>query len=313
MPENKFLYGGQAVIEGVMIRGQRFFSVAVRHPEGTIHSTSRLIHNFYIGRLRRIPLFRGIVVLVETLVAGMWALSYSANVNLENEDQEIGRWGMALTFGISLMIGIGLFFLTPLFIARSLDSYLSSDLMSNFVEGIIRLAIFLAYLIGISSLKDIRRVFAYHGAEHMTVKAHEASQPLNIQSIRRFSTAHPRCGTAFLMVVLVMAIIIFSFLGRPNMTLSVLSRVILLPVIAGVSYELIRFSGAHYQNRLVRGIMWPSLALQSLTTRKPDDQQIEVAIHAMEIAMAADKELEPLIDRNASPIGMDGRLGTPPP
>ena len=293
MPSNKFLYGGQAVIEGVMIRGQRFFSVAVRRPNGELCAISSPLHSFYTGRLRRIPLVRGVIVLVETLVLGMRALSYSANVSLEQEEKEISRWSMGVTLAIAMLLGIGLFFLAPLFLVEGLlDRYFTSSLLSNFVEGVIRLGIFLIYIIAIGLIGEIRRVFAYHGAEHMTVHAREEDQPLEVASVRRYSTAHARCGTAFLLVVMVVAIIVFAFLGRPPIALRILSRVVLLPVIAGISYELIRFSGAHAGNQLVRAIMWPSLALQALTTRQPDDRQIEVAIHAMNVAVAADEGRE---------------------
>jgi hypothetical protein len=191
-----------------------------------------------------------------------------------------------------MAFAIGLFFLLPLFVSAVFERFVESGLLSNIVEGTVRLGVFLLYVWGIGYIPDIRRVFAYHGAEHMTVKAHEAGDPLEIGPIRKYSTAHPRCGTAFLLVVMVMAIFVFALLGRPPLVWLILSRVVLLPVIAALAYEIIRFSGAHQGNPLVRLITGPSLALQALTTRQPEDDQIEVAIHAMNLAMAADEGRE---------------------
>ena len=287
--EKKHLYGGQAVIEGVMIRGRRFSSVAVRRPNGEIALHCEPLSSFYTGRLRRLPLIRGVVVLAETLILGMRALSYSANVALDQDGKELSKRSLALMMVVSLTLGIGLFFLLPLFATRSLDPYIASSIASNFIEGAMRLTIFVAYLFLIGMLPDIRRVFAYHGAEHMTIHAREEGDPLEVQFIRRYSTAHPRCGTAFLLVVMVVAILVFAFLGRPSLEWRILSRILLIPFIAAISYEIIRFSGAHAQNFLVKWTTAPSLALQALTTRQPDDSQIEIAIAAVKGAVAADE------------------------
>ena len=172
-----------------------------------------------------------------------------------------------------------------------MDNLIASDEASNLVEGVLRLAMFLAYILLIGLMQDIKRVFAYHGAEHMTVHAYEHNEPLEVEAVRRYPTAHNRCGTAFLLVVMVVAIVVFTFLGRPSLPVSIASRIVLVPVIAGISYEVIRFSGAHAGNFLVKAIVYPSLALQRLTTRQPDDQQIEVAIRAMKHAIAVDSGL----------------------
>ena len=195
---------------------------------------------------------------------------------------------MGIMLTVSLSVGIGLFFIAPLLAIRSLDNLIASDAASNLVEGLLRLAMFLAYILLIGLMPDIRRVFAYHGAEHMTVHAHERNDPLEVEAVRRYPTAHNRCGTAFLLVVMVVAIAVFTFLGRPSLPVSIASRVVLVPIIAAISYEVIRFSGAHAGNVLVKGIVYPSLALQRLTTRQPDDEQIEVAIRAMKHAIAVD-------------------------
>ncbi|MFQ5860520.1 MAG: DUF1385 domain-containing protein [Dehalococcoidia bacterium] len=300
---NQFSYGGQAVIEGVMIRGQRFFSLAVRRPSGEITSSCEALSPLYTGRLRRFPLVRGVVVLIETLVLGVKVLNRSASLAMQDEGQgtqEIPRWAMGLTLMVALAIGIALFFLTPLFAARSLDAYIRSDFLSNLLEGVVRLAILVGYIKVIGAMSDIRRVFMYHGAEHMAVHAYEAREPLEVERVRPFPTAHPRCGTAFLLVVMVVAILVFALLGRPPLLWSILSRVLLIPVIAAISYEIIRFSGAHQGNPLVRLVMLPSLWLQGLTTRQPDDSQIEVAVHAMRGAIAAD-EGQPLAEEAPQP------------
>ena len=286
--EKRISYGGQAVIEGVMIRGRNHYSLAVRRPNGEIATQSSRLSTFYTGRLRNIPLIRGVIVLIETLVIGMKALSASANIALEEEGKELSGWSMGIMLTVSLSVGIGLFFIAPLLAIRSLDNLIASDAASNLVEGLLRLGMFLAYIVLIGLMPDIRRVFAYHGAEHMTVHAQERNDPLEVEAVRRYPTAHNRCGTAFLLVVMVVAIAVFTFLGRPSLPVSIASRVVLVPMIAAISYEVIRFSGAHAGNILVKGIVYPSLALQRLTTRQPDDEQIEVAIRAMKHAIAVD-------------------------
>lgn len=291
----RFFYGGQAVIEGVMIRGRRFFSLVVRRPNGQLHTISEPLHPIYTGRLRSIPLVRGILVLVETLVLGVRALNRSASIALEEEGEEgkeLPRWAVGTTLALALLLGIGLFFILPLFLVRTVDHLIASDLLSNLIEGLVRLGVLVGYIKAVGLMGEIRRVFAYHGAEHMTVHTYEAGEPLEVERVKAYSTAHPRCGTAFLLVVMVVAILVFAFLGRPPMLWRVLSRVALIPVIAAVSYEVIRFSGAHARHPLVRAIIYPSLWLQSLTTRRPDEGQIEVAIHAMKTAIAADEGRE---------------------
>ena len=282
-------YGGQAVIEGVMIRGQRNIAVACRRPDGSIAVQRQPLTPIFTGRLRQIPLIRGVIAMAETLTLGMRALSYSANVAAEAEGEEIGKGSMAGMLAVSLTIAIGVFFVIPVLASDRLEGLLGSSIAANIAEGVIRLALFLGYILLIGRMNDIRRVFMYHGAEHMTVHAQERGDPLRIDCIRRYPTAHPRCGTAFLLVVMVVAIIAFIFVGREPFWWLIASRIVLVPLIAAVSYEVIRFSGRHADNPLVRLITAPSLALQSLTTRQPDDDQIEIAIAAMEQAQDADR------------------------
>jgi uncharacterized protein YqhQ len=290
--QSSFAYGGQAVIEGVMIRGRDHFSLAVRRQDGSITHDHQPLNPLFTGRIRRFPLVRGGAVLIETLVLGVKALHQSANMAMLDQkgesDGEMSGWAMGVTLGVSLALGIGIFFILPLLLVKLIDASITSDLLSNVIEGLLRLAILVAYIGGIGFIRDIRRVYAYHGAEHMAVHAHEAGLPLNLANVRKFGTPHPRCGTAFLLTVVLVSIVIFAFLGRPDFEWRILSRIALLPVVAGVSYEIIRFSGAHQSWLIARAMALPGLLLQSLTTRQPDDAQIEVAITAMEAAIAAD-------------------------
>ena len=299
-------YGGQAVIEGVMIRGQRNIAIAVRRPDGSIALKRQPLTPIFTGRLRRIPLARGVIAMAETLTLGMRALSYSANVAAEAEGEEISARSMAGMMAVSLTIAIGLFFLVPVLASDRLEGLLGSSLMANIAEGAIRLGLFLGYILLIGRMNDIRRVFMYHGAEHMTVHAQERGDPLNIAHIRRYPTAHPRCGTAFLLVVMVVAILAFIFVGREPFWWLIASRIVLVPLIAAVSYEVIRFSGRHAANPLVALITAPSLALQSLTTRQPDDDQIEIAIAAMQQAQAADAECAEAAESSTGTLAAEG-------
>ena len=291
-----FVYGGQAVIEGVMIRGSRQYSLAVRRQDGSITHFHAPLNPLFTGTLRRIWFLRGMAVLLETLILGTKALQHSANLAMADETgeskDEMSRWGLGLTLAISLTLGIGIFFILPLLIVGLLDRFIASDLASNAIEGLIRLAIVIGYIWGIGFLADIRRVFAYHGAEHMAVHAKEAGLPLTVANVRLFGTPHPRCGTAFLLTVVVVSVVVFAFLGRPDFEWRIISRIVLLPVVAGISYEIIRFSGLHQTWLIARALAWPGLLLQRLTTRQPDDSQIEVAITALEAAIAADAGLE---------------------
>lgn len=229
---------------------------------------------------------------MESLTNGVRALTYSARVAMGEQggDRPMSAWAVALTLSVSLVLAVGLFFLLPLLVVQSaVDRFTDSSLLSNLAEGLVRLLIFLGYLVLVGLLRDIRRVFAYHAAEHMTIHAHEAQLPLEPSSVRRFPAAHPRCGTAFLLMVMLVSILVFAVLGKPELPLRIASRIVLIPVIAGISYELIRFSAAHTTNALVQVITAPNLLLQSLTTRPPDDAQIEVAISAMKTVLSADE------------------------
>ena len=305
------LYGGQAVIEGVMIRGRDYFGLAVRREDGSIELHHEKLSSFYNGRPRRWPLVRGFLTLLETMLLGIKALQLSANMAAMDRDPDaeegIPAWVMATTLGISLLFGIGLFFITPLMIAWALTPVLNSDLLSEIVEGVIRLAFLLGYIILIGRLKDVKRVFAYHGAEHMTVHALEAGLPLTVENVRKFSTPHARCGTAFLLTVVVVSVVVFALLLGPPLEWRIASRILLLPIIAAVSYEFLRFSSAHQDAWFGKAIAQPGLWLQKLTTRQPDDAQIEVAIHAMKTAIAADAG--ETIAKRVPPAGTEAQTG----
>ena len=285
----RFYYGGQAVIEGVMMRGQKAMVTAVRRPSGGLAIDVQPLATIYTSWMRRAPLIRGIIVLIEAMVLGIKTLLYSANVSLEEEEAEISGGLVWAMVAVSLVFAVALFFMAPLFLTKLLDPYLNSPLVFNLVDGFIRLIIFIAYLKLISLVPDIKRVFAYHGAEHKAVNAYEDGAPLEVEAARKYSTAHVRCGTSFLFVVLIIAVIVFAFVGLPSLWLMVLSRILLIPVIAALSYEVIYFGANHAKNSLVRTVVAPGLWLQALTTREPDDSQLETALTALEKIIEVDQ------------------------
>jgi uncharacterized protein YqhQ len=286
-----FHYGGQAVIEGVMIRGRDCVAVSVREPSGQLSTVKQPLARIYKGRLREIPLIRGIITLVETLVLGTQSLLHSAQIAAAEEGE--GKIPTALLWGtvaISLGLGVVLFFMVPLFATRYLiDPHIDSALLSNIFEGLIRIGIFVTYLKLVGLVPDIKRVFAYHGAEHKVVNAYEAGVPLNVEAVKNYSTAHVRCGTAFLFIVLIVAIFVFALVGQPTLWIRILSRIALIPVIAAISYEIMKFGANHADNPVVRILLAPGLLLQSITTREPDDSQIEAAISALNEVIEVDQ------------------------
>jgi len=288
----KFYYGGQAVIEGVMMRGQKTMVTAVRRPNGELAIDTQPLPTIYTGWIRKTPLIRGVIVLIEALVLGIKTLLYSANVSLEEEEEKISGGLVWAMLTISLVLSIALFFMAPLFLTKLLDPYIHSSLVFHLIEGFIRLAIFIIYLKLMTLVPDIKRVFAYHGAEHKAVNAYEDGVPLEVEEIKKYSTAHVRCGTSFLFAVLIIAILVFALIGRPSLWLIVLSRIILIPVIAALGYEVTHFGGKHSKNGLVKAILYPGLLLQKLTTRQPDDSQLEVAISALRKVVEIEKPEE---------------------
>ena len=287
--------GGQAVLEGVMMRGVSTWSVAVRKPEGEIDLTSEpLVSWAKRHRVLRLPVIRGVVALAESLKIGFRALAISANAQLaEEEDQEpIGGLTWGFTIALSLVLAIGLFFVIPVGATSLIKDQLGSALLFWLVEGVLRTAIFIGYILLISRLPDLRRVFEYHGAEHKTISCFEAGDQLTPERAARYSRLHPRCGTSFLLIVMVLAIFVFAPIGLPEWYWLLLSRILGIPLIAGLSYEVIKWAGRNRHKAWVRAVMWPGLMLQNLTTREPDHDQLEVAIRALEAVLAVEKPEE---------------------
>jgi uncharacterized protein YqhQ len=289
----RFNYGGQALIEGVLMRGRNAIAVAFRHPDGHIVWAAEPLDSGPHGwRLAGAPFVRGLIVLYETLVVGTKWLIRSANVQV-GEDEELGKGTIALMLGFTLLIGLGVFFLLPLLIATFTTANVEEDLAQHLVEGLVRVALFIGYLALISRAPDIARVFQYHGAEHMTIHALEAGNPLTTANVRRYPTAHPRCGTEFLVVLIALSIVAFSLVGKQEPLVMVASRIILVPVLAAVGYEVLRWGAKHRANPIVKAIMWPGILVQMITTKQPSDDQIEVAIVSMQQALEADGEAIP--------------------
>ncbi len=279
----KVSIGGQAVIEGVMMRGPGIIATAVREPSGEILVKKEFftpVSDRY--PILKKPMLRGVVALIESLVQGLKALSFSAQVAGE-EGEELSNKEIALTMAFSLGLAIVLFVIIPTYAAKYIHSAITDPRVLNLMEGVLRLAIFLVYITAISRMKDIRRVFEYHGAEHKTIHAYEAGVPLDVEHVRTYTTLHPRCGTNFLFIVMIVSIVMFAFLGWPDLWIRIVSRIILMPVVAGLAYEIIRFAGKSEAAWVGIAIM-PGLLLQKLTTREPSDDQLEVAIKALEAA-----------------------------
>jgi uncharacterized protein YqhQ len=301
-------------MEGVMMRSRQRMAVAVRHPAGHIVVKAEdIVPGRLVRLVRRVPIFRGVVVLWDVLILGMRTLAFSANIGLENADDDglsdlslsnadptadvvvptgdssddPAVWGM---LGMGLVLGVGLFFVLPLFVTKLTDPIVESDIISNLIEGFIRLSVFVLYLYLIGRLEDIRRTFQYHGAEHMTVNALERGQELSISNVSQNSLTHPRCGTNFLLVIVVISVFVFAFLGRPDLPLRIASRIVMIPFIAGIAFELIRVLSTRVDRPVARLILKPGLWLQGLTTRPPTTEQIEVAIVAMSEVLRSEDE-----------------------
>jgi uncharacterized protein YqhQ len=290
--------GGQAVLEGVMMRGPSNWSVAVRTPQGGIEQVSNSI-NSVMNRHRffRLPVIRGVIALGESLAIGFRALAISANYAAQEEGEdgevktELSRGQLLFAFAIAIGFAIALFKVTPALITNWLP--IETTGVFVVVEGVIRVSIFILYIVLISFLPDLRRVFQYHGAEHKAINAYEAGAELQPERVQSFSLIHPRCGTAFLLWVMVIAIFVFAFLGQPVWYWLIASRILLLPVIAGIAYELIRFAGKHSGNKILMTLLAPGLWLQRLTTREPTLDQLEVSIRALREVLRLEGRLTP--------------------
>lgn len=285
-----FYYGGQAVIEGVMMRGRHQATVVVRTINGDLLSrTERLPDALYRHRIARLPFLRGLVMLWEMMILGTRLMIFSANVQAKGQmDREIPKRLMASMMAVSLVFAIGIFFVLPLLLTRASQHVLSGSLAANATEGLIRLALFVGYLVLMGRLDQMNRVFQYHGAEHKTINAFEHGVPLVPSEVQRFSLTHTRCGTAFLLWVVVVSIFVFGLMGHPPILLAIVARIGLVPVIAAISYEILRFGARFYHVAPVRLVLQPGLWLQHLTTREPSNDQVAVAIAALMPVLNAD-------------------------
>jgi uncharacterized protein YqhQ len=290
--------GGQAVLEGVMMRGPRNWAVAVRKPDGEIaHVSSRINSLMARHRLLRLPLVRGVIALGESLSIGFRALSVSASYAAaeeaegESEPAEIGRWALFFAFLVAIGFALMIFKVGPALLADLLP--ITNGGWFVLVEGLIRVTVFVAYLAVLSLIPSLRRVFEYHAAEHKAINAYEAGDELTPENAQRHSLIHPRCGTAFLLWVMVISVFVYALLGRPVWYWLIVSRIVLLPVIAGIAYELIRFAGKHSSNRVLMAVLSPGLWLQRLTTREPSLDQLEVSIRALREVLDLEGRQEP--------------------
>jgi uncharacterized protein YqhQ len=291
MEDKIITYGGQAVIEGVMMRGRNAFAIAMRAPDGKIVVHKEGLASVYRSKITKIPFLRGVILLWDALGLGIRALTLSANTQT-GEDERLEGPTLYLTLAISLSIGIGLFFLLPAGVGGLAERYLDwNPWLANLSEGVIRLILLIAYIWTIGFMPDVKRLFGYHGAEHKTINAFEAGAELTPESVSKFSLEHPRCGTAFLLTLVLISILVFTALGPLSMFWRLASRVLLIPVLAGISVEYIRWTANHLDSPIVRLLIRPNLALQALTTREPDMSMLEVAIASFKTMRKAEQEL----------------------
>ena len=288
----RYQVGGQAVIEGVMMRSKHFWALAVRKPDMTIYT--KLFNDVSLTNKNKVLGFmfiRGIVTLIESMALGFKALSYSVNEATE-EEIKFSKREMTISVIIAVVFAVGVFFILPTIIGRSFSEFFPNAIVYNLLEGLIRIGFFLIYILLVSQIKDIKRIFQYHGAEHKTIQAYENDEELKPENVRKYSTIHVRCGTSFLIIVMIVAILIFALLGKQPMIWRIISRILLLPVIAGISYELIRLAGKFSKYKVVNILFYPGLLLQKITTKEPDNDQIEVAISSFKKVIEAEKALK---------------------
>ena len=291
MEDRIITYGGQAVIEGVMMRGQKAFAVAMRAPDGNVIVHTEKLANVYRSRITKIPFLRGAILLWDALGLGMRALTLSANIQT-GEDQKLEGPALYLTLGLSLTFGIGLFFLLPAGIGGLAEHYLGwSSWLNNLLEGIIRLTLFVAYLWAISFMSEVKRLFMYHGAEHKTINAFEAGAELTPEIVANYPIEHARCGTAFLLTLILLSILVFTLLGPMPILWRFATRILFIPILAGIAIEYIRWTANHLNNPIVKLLIKPNLAMQHLTTRTPDSSMLEVAIKSFQSMRKAEQEI----------------------
>ncbi len=298
MGEKLITAGGQAVIEGVMMRSSRHIAIAVRKPDGSISVKKERIKSLgdKVACLKW-PFLRGMLGLVEMMIVGIRALSYSANESGEGEDEELSWWHMAISISFALVFALALFKFVPLLIASFLEKnntlVQNHYLLFNAIDGIVKIALFIGYVAVISLMGDVRRLFEYHGAEHSAVNCYEAKKPLEVDHVRRFTTLHPRCGTSFILIVLILSILVYTFIPASFSFWAKLGmRLALLPIITGISFELLRLAGKYRESWLLKLVVLPGLGVQKLTTRTPDENQVEVAIKALKAVLDLDAHPE---------------------
>jgi uncharacterized protein YqhQ len=295
--------GGQAVMEGVMMRGVSTWAVAVRTPDGEVDVQSfPLVSWTKRHRVLRWPVIRGVVALVESLGIGFKALGLAANAQQGEDEEPISPATWFATVVVALLFSVGLFFVVPVALTSLFKDQLSSAFLFWLVEGVVRTAIFLGYLVLLARLRDLRRVFEFHGAEHKTIACFEAGLPLTPDNARRFSRLHPRCGTSFLLIVMIVAIFVFAPIGLPAWYLLLASRILGVPLIVGISFEVIKWAGRNRSKRWVQTLMWPGMQLQKLTTREPDHDQLAVAIAALDAVLAVE---DPRAASDLDTVGME--------
>ena len=291
MEDKIITYGGQAVIEGVMMRGQKALAIAMRSPDGKIVVHQENLSGVYRSQITKIPFLRGVILLWDAMGLGMRALTLSANTQT-GEDEKLEGPALYLTITFSLAIGIGLFFLLPAGIGGLAEKYFGwNPWLANLLEGVVRLILLVGYIWAIGFMPDVKRLFGYHGAEHKTINAYEAGAELTPESVAKFSLEHPRCGTAFILTLVLISILVFTALGPLSLFWRLASRVLLIPVLAGISVEYIRWTANHLDSPIVRFLIKPNLALQGLTTREPDASMLEVAIQSFKTMRQAEQEL----------------------
>ena len=291
MEDRIITYGGQAVIEGVMMRGQKAYAIAMRAPDGSIAIHTQKLANVYRSGITKIPFLRGSILLWDALGLGMNALTISANTQT-GEDEKLEGPALYLTLGLSLTLGIGLFFLLPAGLGGLAEHYLGwSPWLNNLVEGVLRLVFLIAYIWGISFMPDVKRLFMYHGAEHKTINAFEAGAELTPEVVAKYPIEHARCGTAFLLTLVLLSILIFTALGPMPIVWRLLTRVLFIPILAGIAIEYIRWTANHLDSPFVQMLIKPNLALQHLTTSTPDNSMLEVAIASFQSMRKAEQEV----------------------
>ncbi|MGH2582576.1 MAG: DUF1385 domain-containing protein [Anaerolineales bacterium] len=287
------LYGGQAVIEGVMMRGRHYMAMAMRKPSGKITIYREKLSPIYSSLWVRIPFVRGLVLLWDSLALGSRALTISANAQVTKKEEKLSGASLALTMVVSLSLAIGLFFIAPAGISHLIEGFLNlSPTIGNLLEGVIRLSILIGYLVAIGRLKEIKRVFGYHGAEHKTINAFESAAKLRPEVVRKYPIEHPRCGTAFLLTVVLFSVLLFALIGPMPLLQRIALRVALIPLLASVAYEYLRFTARYFHVPLVRVLVAPNLAMQRLTTRPPDKRMLEVGIAAFNAMRRLERKAE---------------------